>query len=232
MADAGGGNPFLARRRRLLVFDLDGTLVDSLGDIASSVNAVRSAHRAGGLSLDVVREAVGAGARVLVERTMPEVIKAGTPVDALYGELLAQYRIHCVRDPALFPGARRFLGLAARQSVPLAVLTNKPLEIAELTLRAAGLRPLFVRVLAPENAARKPDPGGLLTLVGEFSLTPGDAILFGDSGIDFETGRNAGVFTIGLRGGYGKAGETSPDLWADHWDIVSAWWEEGHDGVL
>ena len=156
---------------------------------------------------------------------MGDVVAAGATGDSLYEELLAAYRVH-VRDPVLYPGARSFLERTAAAGVPLVVLTNKPLETAGLTLQAAGLTALFARVLAPENAGRKPDPAGLLALLRESGVPPEGAVLFGDSGIDFETGRRAGVFTVGLRGGYGKAGDPEPDLWADDWETLGRWWQE------
>ena len=218
-------NPFRGRAFGLFAFDLDGTLIDSIEDIAASLNAVRAAHSLPPLPEAAVRGAVGAGARALLERTTAAELPADVGVDALYPELLAAYRVYCARDPRLYPGAREFLIRADASGVRLAIVTNKPLEIAMLTLRAAALDPLFTRIMAPENAPRKPDPSGLLALLEELAVGRDAAVLFGDSAADFATGSAAGVTTIGLRGGYDTPGGPEPDVWADDWAMVRGWWD-------
>lgn len=218
-------NPFAGRAARLLVFDLDGTLFDSLEEIAESLNAVRLARGLSPLPLGAVRTAIGAGARALLERTSGAELGPGADLDEAYARLLAEYRVRCARAPRLYPGAREFLASAGRDAA-LAVFTNKPLEIALLTLEAAGLASAFARVLAPENAPRKPDPAGLLALMEEFAAAKEETVLFGDSVSDFAAGRAAGVLTVGMRGGYYRPGEPDPDLWAEGWERVRGWWEE------
>ncbi|MCA8960744.1 MAG: HAD family hydrolase, partial [Planctomycetes bacterium] len=93
------------------------------------------------------------------------------------------------------------------------------------TLRAVGLESRFVDVRAPENSrSRKPDPGGLLELLEQRHVAPSDAILVGDSSNDFEAGRAAGVFTIGIRGGYFHEG-AEPDLWVDDFATLIDLWQ-------
>lgn len=202
---------------KLLVFDLDGTLVDSLPDIADSVNAVRTAHALAALDPERVRAAVGHGARVLVERTMGEEVPPGSTIDSLYAELLAQYARFVVREPRLYPGVREFLDFAAPRYA-LAVLTNKPRETTRLTLERASLAGRFARVVCPEDApAPKPDPRGLLAILEATGATREEVVLVGDSVSDFATGRNAGVRTVGVRGGYYQPGEPDPDVWVENW---------------
>ncbi len=213
-------NPF--RNCSLLVFDLDGTLIDTIQDIERSVNDVRRAHGLEPLFLEQVRAAVGGGVRVLLERTLPDV--ADSDLDALVEELMERYRVHCVNNPHPYPGVREFLEAATPHHI-LAVLTNKPLEITHLTLQAADLTRYFREVRAPENSGvRKPNPGGLLRLLEEFQLAPDQVMLIGDSVNDFATGHAAEVYTVGIRGGYYTPGKPDPDLWVRSWRELYELW--------
>ncbi|MFQ5653923.1 MAG: HAD family hydrolase, partial [Planctomycetota bacterium] len=116
--------------RTLLVFDLDGTLLDSLEDLAGSVNAVRRRHRLEVLAAEVVRDHIGDGAPALVARTLPEVIATGIPLEQLVEEFRADYRERCVIHPRLLPGARSLLDRARERGFTLALLSNKPVDMS------------------------------------------------------------------------------------------------------
>ena len=209
-------NPFVPRPA-LLVFDLDGTLLDSLPEITSSLNELRRQFERSELPAETVRRAIGDGALILLERTCPDILDAHADLTpALLFERFRQiYVDHSLQDPRYYPGAREFLELA-RAHCRLAVLTNKPEAVTGPLLARLEIEAWFVRVLCPENArARKPSPEGLRGLLEELGLSPSQAVFIGDSSKDFEAGRGAGVHTVGMRGGYGKPGGPEPDFWAD-----------------
>lgn len=221
-------NPFTRIAPRALIFDLDGTLVDSLPDIVRSVNALCVKHGRAELDVPTVQAAVGAGARILLRRLFEsEGLPENTTWEGLYDQFLDCYREHGVATSTLYPGVPEFLE-ATHGSVALALLTNKPLSVAELVVNATGLDRYLDPVIGPENAAaKKPDPAGLLKLLEDLEVSPDRAIYFGDSVTDFETGINASVFTIGARFGYYlPTSPATPDLWVDGWDEVLALWKE------
>ncbi len=211
-------------RCRLIAFDLDGTLIDSLPEIAAGVNAVRTRHGLPELSQSAVRAAIGSGAHALIERTMTDVVTADRTLEQLYDQFMAEYRVRCVH-PTLYPGAAKFLAYCAPRHT-LAILTNKALEITHRTIDALALSTPFAAIVSPENArAAKPDPAGLLGLLEDLDVTPDEAIMIGDSENDFGAGIDAGVFTIGMRDGYYHGGQPEPDLWVDGFAALLDCWK-------
>lgn len=208
----------------MIAFDLDGTLIDSLPEIAGSLNAVREECGLPPHALPVVQRAIGRGARVLLERTMHDGFAAGHSLDALYEILMKEYRSRCT-EPTLYPGAEAFLDWTSERH-SLTILTNKPLEITQRTLEALGLADRFAAVICPENArAPKPDPAGLLGLLDERDVSPAEAILIGDSENDFAAGVAGDVFTIGMRGGYYHGGQPEPHRWVDGFEALLDLWQ-------
>jgi len=195
----------------LLVFDLDGTLVDSARDLASATNAAlaRVAPGHAAIPLDVVRSFVGEGARLLVERSLRHAGIERSPDDVLpvffecYGERLLD-------TTALFPGMAE--ALDAVRGHPLAVLTNKPGPFSRRILEGLGVDGRFERIWgAGDVPARKPDPGGLLRLVDELGSTPGTTWMIGDSAVDARTARAAGVRMAGVTWGLDPDGVRRED---------------------
>jgi phosphoglycolate phosphatase len=186
---------------RLLVFDLDGTLVDSSRDLATATNAAlrRVAQDTPLVPLEKVRAFVGNGAGVLIEKSLRH---AGIdrPVDDVLPVFLECYE-GCLLDATLpYPGVPA--ALEALADVTLAVLTNKPGPLARKLLGGLGLARHFDRIWgAGDVAARKPDPAGLLRLVTELEATPGETWMIGDSPVDVRTGRAAGVRVAGVTWG-------------------------------
>ena len=176
----------------VLVFDLDGTLVDSRRDIAESANELLAALDAPPLDHDEVVRMVGEGARVLVSR----VLAAGgarEDLDAAFAQFSAIYDRRLADHTQPYPGVVAGLeDLAARFT--LAVLTNKPQHHTDRLLEALDLRRYFVQVLGGDTAhGRKPDPAGLVSLVGGAGAVPEAALMVGDSWVDAETARRAGT---------------------------------------
>jgi phosphoglycolate phosphatase len=191
-----------APRARLVVFDLDGTLVDSSRDLATGVNRAlrRAAPEAPALDEGLVRSFIGSGARVLIARSLAA---AGLrqPVDEVLPVFLEEYSRCLLDETRLYPGAEEALdGLAGRT---LAVLTNKPGDMSRTILASLGVGDRFFRIYgAGDVETRKPDPGGLLRIASEAGIDPSASVMVGDSAIDVQTGRAAGTLTVGVTYGF------------------------------
>jgi phosphoglycolate phosphatase len=186
----------------LVVFDLDGTLVDSGRDLATGVNRMLDWCGAPSLSEEAVVGMVGDGASVLVRRAL-----AAAGVDpaypGAYEHFLAAYDqclLDCTRPYDGVPEALQAVGATRR----LAVLTNKPTDATARILEALGLRHFFAGVIGADTPfGRKPNPAGLFHLIGEARTTPAATLLVGDSPIDLETARRACTRICLARYGFG-----------------------------
>lgn len=186
---------------RLAVFDLDGTLVDSLDDLHASVNHALAAVGLPPRSRAEVGGFVGEGARVLLG-------KAVGPRTELVEPALAAWRVHyaehCLDRTRPYPGIEPLLAGAGRA---LAVHTNKPGAMARKILDGLGLLPRFAAVVGGDEAPRKPDPAGLLALMARAGASPAETVFVGDSRHDVETARRAGVAVVAVTWGLGTREE-------------------------
>ncbi len=188
-------------RVRLVVFDLDGTLVDSARDLATGVNEAiaRVAPGQPPLPLEVVKAFVGDGAGVLVERTLRH-LGLDRPSEEVLAVFLECYSKHLLDTTRLYPGTRETLDLLADRT--LAVLSNKPGAQSRAVLSGLGVASRFARIWGPDDAGgRKPDPSGLRRLLASLGFTPAESALVGDSSADIAAGRAAGVRTVGVTWG-------------------------------
>lgn len=188
---------------RLIVFDLDGTLIDSRADLASSVNAMLAEIGRPPLAEATVTDMVGEGARVLVGRALRAagVDPAACP-DALQ-RFLALYGGRLLDHTRPYEGVPEMLA-ALHEGAPLAVLTNKPASPTLRILAGLGLDRFFAAVIGGDAPyPRKPDPGALLHLMDRFQAAPDETLLVGDSRIDLQTARNAGARVCLAAYGYG-----------------------------
>jgi phosphoglycolate phosphatase len=200
---------------KALVFDLDGTLIDSERDLVQAVNAARRHMRFEPLSDAVIASYVGEGMQKLIERAMGEGI-APAQVEEAMAFFLDYYRAHMLDHTVAFPGVRE--GLAALDGRSLAVLTNKPVKFSRAILEGLGLSGFFRQIYGGNSFARKkPDPVGINALLDEFQLKPREAMMVGDSIIDMQTARNAGAWAAGVTYGLGSAGldAVPPDVLLD-----------------
>jgi phosphoglycolate phosphatase len=194
-------------KRTLIVFDLDGTIVDSRQDLADSTNEMLASYGAGPLDVDVVAAMVGEGAKMLVARAL----RAAAPQADLV-EALARFRE--VYDRRLLVHTRPYDGLpaildAAAARAALAVLTNKPEAPARRLLDAFGLATHFVQVIGGDSGfPRKPDPAGLARIIGDVRSTPERTLVIGDSNVDWETARRAGASFCAAQYGFGRLDPT------------------------
>ena len=210
---------------RLVVFDLDGTLVDSVQDIATATNRAlaRVAPGTPPLPLGEVRGFVGEGARVLIERSL-ERTGVDARVDDVLPVFLESYRGCLLATTKLYPGVAE--ALEALRDRTLAVLTNKPGDLSRELLRGLGIADRFARIWGPADApARKPDPAGLLALARELGAAPPETVLVGDSAVDMQTGRAAGTRTVGVTYGLHPEGLRTcpPDVVLDDLRDLPAW---------
>jgi phosphoglycolate phosphatase len=194
----------------ILVFDLDGTLIDSAKDIAASVSEMVESYGAPPLALADVVGMVGDGAPMLVRRALRQANLKITAEEAL-ARYMKIYDRRLMDHTTPYDGVVESLGLAIRRG-PLAVLTNKPLGPSIGILEALGLRGFFTRVIGGDSEyGRKPDPAGLLSLQ---ALAPGDQmVMIGDSPADWQAADAAKVPFLFTRYGFGaiKFGSQPPN---------------------
>ena len=192
------------RGLRVFIFDLDGTLIDSKLDLALSVNATREKFGLGSLAHEIIFDYIGDGAPMLVRRALDH-----TEDDALVAEalpfFLTYYREHMLDNTVLYPGVREALDQLATGGRVLTVLTNKPERFSKLILEGLGVAPRFRLVYGGNTFERKkPDPIGVDAILRETGATKEQALLVGDSEIDVQTARNAGVRVVGVSYGLGS----------------------------
>lgn len=199
-----------------VVFDLDGTLVDSAPDLMESLNAVLRASGRRPVSLAEARAAIGDGVVKLVERgfTTTGAPAASAEIPDLVERFLADYRRVLVRETRPFPGALAALDRLKARGLRLGVCTNKPRRESLDILGALGLAPYFDAVAGGDSfAVRKPDPGHVRGVLDWLGATASAAAMVGDSANDIDAGRGAGLRTIAVTWGYGAI--PARDLGAD-----------------
>ncbi len=187
------------------LFDLDGTLADTIADIAASTNHVRGSHGLPALTLATVQSFVGHGAATLLHRALPELgygeqDPRWREVQARYGEHHAQA---CTQTARLYPGVLHHLRTLRAAGHPLAVVTNKPERFARQLTAHLGLDPLLRAVLGGDSLPqRKPDPAPLLEALRRCGAGPAGATMVGDGETDLRAGKSAGLRTIACLYGY------------------------------
>ncbi len=200
----------------LVVFDLDGTLVDSRADLAAAANRTLTAYELTSLAADDITAMVGEGARVLVERAFAAAGRTPAPPDAL-DRFLAFYADALVVETTVYDGVEAMLARLGAHC-RLALLTNKPGPHTRGTLALLGLDEIFDPVIGGGDGwPHKPAPDALSTIVGRAGTTPARTLMVGDSWVDVATARAAG--TQAALAGYGfGAGRIPPDFPLD--DVI------------
>jgi phosphoglycolate phosphatase len=202
---------------QLLIFDLDGTLIDSRLDLAHAVNATRAQAGRGHLPHEQIFSFVGSGAPILIKRAMgPDA--ADEDVERALEFFLDYYRHHALDYTVLYPGVRESLHRLHTAGARLAVLTNKPVRISRRIMEGLGVSTLFFQIYGGNSFDhKKPHRIGIDTLRTEVEASPEDTWMVGDSYVDVQTARNAGVASCGVT--YGFQPETfrefPPDVLVD-----------------
>jgi phosphoglycolate phosphatase len=218
---------------KLVIFDLDGTLIDSRLDLVHSVNAALRHIGRPELPEDVIASYVGDGAPILIQRALggetveEELIRKGLEF------FLSYYRAHKLDHTTVYPGIPEALAAigSSANGTPrqMAVLSNKPVHPSRAIVEALGLGQFFTQIYGGNSfATKKPDPEGARKLLEEYGVPPQQAAMIGDSQVDVSTGRNAGIVTVGVT--YGFAPHTllddPPDVMVDHPSELSALFPE------
>lgn len=224
--NVGAGRPF--RSPRAILFDLDGTLVDSAPDITAAVNELLAGRDLPPLRLDQVKAMIGGGIRKLVERAFAA---SGTP---LLGSALDEanlvmapiYRRHLTGRTRLMPGVREVLTHLHLSGIAMGVVTNKPQLAAREILLHFGLTDYLGAIVGGDAVTYlKPAPDAVLLALDQLQVEPRDTLMVGDSSADVAAARAAGVAVILLRGGYSQipVEELGADLVCDSlFDLPSA----------
>jgi phosphoglycolate phosphatase len=202
---------------RAVIFDLDGTLIDSAGDIADALNLAMDEVGLRRFSDEEVRFMVGGGARVLVQRALAAQATEPEPglSERLYSRFLATYLRASVARTTIYPGGLELLGGLAEQGTRLGVCTNKPAAITNDVLRKLELYDRFHAVVgATEGLPQKPDPAMIDVTLTALKASAQEAVVIGDSVADVGAARAAGVPVILVSFGYSKrpASELGADL--------------------
>ncbi|ABE59209.1 MULTISPECIES: HAD-IA family hydrolase [Chromohalobacter] len=198
-----------------LLFDLDGTLVDTAPDLACATNALRAHHGLEALPYEVIRPEVSNGGSALVELAL-----GLAPSHADHGEarrfLLEAYGRDVARYSRVFPGLEPLLQAWDRARRPWGIVTNKPRAYAAPLVEALNLTH-GVLLAADDLPVKKPDPAPLLEAARRLGVAPGDCWYIGDHCRDMQAARAAGMWAVAVRYGYIGASET-PDTWpVDRW---------------
>ncbi|MER9867233.1 phosphoglycolate phosphatase [Mesorhizobium sp. M0136] len=224
--NVGAGRPF--RSPRAILFDLDGTLVDSAPDITAAVNELLAGRDLPPLRLDQVKAMIGGGIRKLVERAFAA---SGTPLlgsalDEANRVMAPIYRRHLTGRTRLMPGVREALTHLHLSGIALGVVTNKPQLAAREILLHFGLTDYLGAIVGGDAVTYlKPAPDALLLALDQLQVDPRDTLMVGDSSADMAAARAAGMAVILLRGGYSQipVEELGADLVCDSlFDLPSA----------
>jgi phosphoglycolate phosphatase len=206
---------------RALIFDLDGTLIDSKQDLIHSVNAMLRELGRGELSEETISGYIGHGAPQLVARALGD----GCTEDERQRALeffLRYYETHKMDTTCAYPGVAQTLEKLG--GMPMAVLTNKPVRISVRILDAMGLSKYF-RVIYGGNSfeTKKPDPLGARKILRELGVEPQETLLVGDSEVDVQTARNAGTLAAAVNYGFGvhDRGGHPADIYLDHFSELA-----------
>jgi len=194
-----------------LLFDLDGTLIDSVTDLTTALNCLRGEFDLPPLSIVEVTGMVGDGARKLVQRAMPADCQ---PADSV-SRFLAHYHQHLCDQTTPYPGIIELLHEFADH--PMAVVTNKPITLTREVLDRLGLTPAFRCIIGGDSyAEKKPHPLPVLKALELLNETAAQAIMIGDHHTDLHAGRGAGCRTCFCHWGFGHTDGALPD-----WEVVS-----------
>jgi len=189
---------------KLIIFDLDGTLIDSIEDITSALNYAFGPHGASDLTAAEVTTMVGEGPLKLIQDVLTE-RNLVADAEVLVTSFLNFYTAHPVDKTALYPGTREMLETLKGRK--MAIVTNKTEKLSREIIKKFGLENYFDMIVAVDTITeRKPSPGPVIHVLATLNVSPEDAVIVGDSAIDIQTGKASFVRTVAVTHGYGKDG--------------------------
>ncbi len=190
-------------KHKAVIFDLDGTLLDTLEDIADAANRVLASKGFPTRSLDVHKRAVGSGVRVLMERVLPPEHNDPETVQECSIAFRRDYGEHWNVKTKPYPGVPELLTELMNRSLKLAVLSNKPADFTRKCISAILPKWKFEAVLGGEDGLpNKPDPAGAFEIVKRLGIPASEFVYLGDTGVDMETATRAGMYAVGALWGF------------------------------
>lgn len=183
-----------------VIFDLDGTLIDSRNDLGNSVNRILVKHGLDPHPMAAYNQFVGNGIEKLVERAFP---KDYNDLEGALQDFIVDYGEHCTDDVVFYPGILKMLETLNTMNIPIAVLTNKEQSLTDKIIDAAFQSVQFVDVIGDRmDGLKKPNPHYIHTLLNKMNLNPEETLYIGDSDVDVQTGHNAGLKVCGVAWGF------------------------------
>ncbi|MGK9067400.1 N-acetylmuramic acid 6-phosphate phosphatase MupP [Stutzerimonas chloritidismutans] len=204
-------------RLRAVLFDMDGTLLDTAPDFIAVVQAMRLARGLDRVPDKAIHDVVSGGAQAMVMAAF-DVNPLSAEFEILRREFLDRYQEHCAVESSLYEGMAELLDDIERAKLTWGVVTNKPVRFAEPIMQRLGLAERAAVLVCPDHVSKsKPDPEPMLLACSQLALAPSEVLFVGDDLRDIESGRAAGSKTAAVRYGY-----IHPDDNPDHWgaDVV------------
>ncbi len=196
---------------KAIIFDLDGTLIDSVTDLANSVNFTLAEIGLPGHTTEEIRNYVGDGVQKLIKRSLGQTHL--NKFDDAFAIFMAHYGKHCMDNTFLYPKVAETISYLA-EKYSLGILTNKSVTFSHKILTALGVNTYFEEVLGGDSLpTKKPDPAGILYLADKWSIDPvNEMVMVGDHATDIEVGQRAGCKTVFIEGGIGEKRGLIPDF--------------------
>ena len=211
---------------KAVIFDLDGTLIDTAPDLTASANHILNAHGRRSVSVDEVRVMVGHGARKLIERGFERTGDAAPPeeMDGMFSRFLEYYMDNIAVHSALYPGMQKLLDRCQANGIAMAVCTNKPEALSVKLINTLGLAHYFGAITGPDTiGVAKPDPAPYMHTLKVIDTPVEHSVMIGDSATDIATAKAAGVPVIAVTFGYTDTHVSAfdPDYMVDHCDEIA-----------
>lgn len=188
---------------KAVIFDLDGTLLNTLSDLGDSMNSVLERHDLPEHDLESYKYMIGDGVEFLVRRALPESMRDSDTVSKFISEYRAEYQKNWKNKTRPYSGIIELIESLYSIGVKLAVLSNKPHDSTELCVREFLPFDKFDIILGHRQGKNpKPDPGGAIEISGRFSVSPEKILYLGDTGVDMKTAVSAGMYPIGVLWGF------------------------------
>lgn len=187
---------------KAVLFDLDGTLVNSLIDIADSINKVLQERNFPTHSYEVINDFIGSGLRNLVTKALPETHKDEATIESVFQAMMVNYRENCTNKTSAYDGIMELLDQLKSQNIKLAILSNKADELTKKI--GQSLFPDYFEIVMglKSEATKKPNPSAAIQISTDLGCLPEEVLYVGDSGIDMQTAKNANMYALGVLWGY------------------------------
>jgi phosphoglycolate phosphatase len=195
-------------RYRACIFDMDGTLLNTIEDIAAAMNTALASVNCPGYTAAHYKNLVGSGIDMLIRRALPEECTDDKTLTQVKTVFRKQYLLHLTDTTRPYPGIPQLLDQLVKRNIKLAVLSNKPHEMVLLSVkRLLSGWPFQVLMGAGSETTKKPDPAGALLIADKLEVQPKQILFIGDSSVDIETARKAGMQPVAVTWGFRKKEE-------------------------